>query len=310
VIPNGILLVDKPEGITSHDVVNEVRKKLCVRKVGHAGTLDPFATGLLIIGVGNGTRVLEYLMNHEKVYRVKMRLGIITETFDITGEIVEKRPVNVTESQIIEVLKSFTGTYKQVPPAYSARKYKGEKLYELARKGKIIRLPPREVTVYEIKDISVEGCDISFTAKVSPGTYIRSLCMDVGYALNCGAVAVELRRLSTGSFSVDEAIDVFKIDELEILKHLRKLSSILDFPKVILKREALGKAFNGAKIKVSDIEKFEEFEKNSLVQVIFNNELICIARTERKSSFIRTLMKKEADENLLKPLKVFRGNLT
>lgn len=302
----GILLTDKPEGPTSHDVVNEVRKKLRLKKVGHAGTLDPFASGLLILGIGSGTRILEYLMNHNKVYLVTMRLGTITETFDITGQIVEERPVNLSTEKILQTLKSFVGSYMQVPPAYSARKYKGERLYELAREGKIIRLPPRQVTVYRIEEVAVQGNDITFVTEVSAGTYIRSLCMDVGYALGCGATAVRLRRLSIGPFEVAKAINVFESDERTILSHLRPLSEVLDMPKVYLKTDGYEKAINGNTLRVCDVEKFEKFSKNCLVQVICKDQLLCIAKTERASSFVKTLIDENRNEPLLKPVKVLK----
>lgn len=305
---SGVLLVDKPQGPTSHDIVNEIRKKLQMNKVGHAGTLDPFASGLLVIGIGNGTRILEYLMNHSKVYHVKMRLGIITDTFDITGQIMEQRPVNCSTDQILSAVKSFTGTYTQIPPAYSARKHKGERLYELARKGKIIRLPPKQVTVYKIEDIVIDGNDISFTTEVSAGTYIRSLCMDIGYALGCGATTLELRRISIGPFRVDEAIDVLKNDQQEIFTHVLSLSTVLDMPKVYVKDLGYEKINNGVTLRVHDVEDFEEFSKNDLVQVIYQHQLIGIAKTQRSSTFIKTLIKQNRNEPLLKPIKVLKEN--
>ncbi|MEJ5229735.1 MAG: tRNA pseudouridine(55) synthase TruB [Pseudothermotoga sp.] len=305
-LDSGILLTDKPEGPTSHDVVNEVRKKLKLKKVGHAGTLDPFASGLLVLGIGSGTRILEYLMNHNKVYLVTMRLGLITETFDITGQVVEERPVNLSIERIIKALKSFIGSYMQVPPAYSARRYKGERLYELAREGKIIRLPPRQVTVYRIEQITIQDNDVTFITEVSAGTYIRSLCMDVGYALGCGATAVKLRRLSIGPFEVTKAINVFDSDERTILSHLKPLSEVLDMPKVYLKTEGYERAINGNTLRVNDVEKFEEFSKGCLVQVIYKDELLCIAKTERASSFVKTLIGLNRNEPLLKPVKVLK----
>lgn len=303
---SGVLLIDKPEGPTSHDIVNEVRRKLGVKKIGHAGTLDPFASGLLLIGVGNGTRVLEYLMNHSKVYHVKMRLGIITDTFDITGQIMEQRPVNCSIDQILSSVKSFVGTHTQVPPAYSARKYKGERLYELARSGRIIRLPPKEVTIYRIEDVTIDGSDVSFTAEVSPGTYIRSLCMDIGYALGCGATTLKLRRVSIGPFKVDEAIDIFKISQQEIPNHLLDLSRVLSMPKVYLKTSGYEKIIDGVTLRVQDVENFEEFSKNSLVQVIYQDRLIGIARTQRSSTFMKTLIRQNRNEPLLRPIKVLK----
>ncbi|MFN4190470.1 MAG: tRNA pseudouridine(55) synthase TruB [Pseudothermotoga sp.] len=305
---SGVLPIDKPEGPTSHDIVSEVRKRLGLKKVGHAGTLDPFASGLLLVGVGNGTRVLEYLMNHSKVYHVKMRLGIITDTFDITGQIMEERPVDCSTDQILSVIKSFVGRYTQIPPAYSARKYKGERLYELARKGRIIRLPPREVTIYKIEDITIDGNDVSFTTEVSPGTYIRSLCMDLGYALGCGATTLKLRRVSIGPFKVDNAIDIFKVSHHEILSHLLDLSRVLSMPRIYVKTSGFEKIIDGATLRAQDVENFEDFSKNSLVQVIYKDRLIAIARTQRSSTFTRTLIRQNRNEPLFKPVKVLKEN--
>ncbi|HEY8540865.1 MAG TPA: tRNA pseudouridine(55) synthase TruB [Pseudothermotoga sp.] len=305
---SGVLLVDKPEGPTSHDIVNEVRKRLKIEKIGHTGTLDPFASGLLIIGIGNGTRILEYLMNHNKIYRVKMRLGIITDTFDITGQVMEERSVDCSTEQILNVIKSFVGTYKQVPPAYCARKYKGERLYELARQGKIIRLPPKQVTIYKIEDISIDGNDISFTADVSAGTYIRSLCMDIGYVLGCGATTLKLRRISIGPFTVDKAIDILKADQQEILNNLLDLSRVLDMPRVYLRDCGYEKIIHGNTLKVKDLKSFEDFPKDSLVQVIYQGQLISIAKTQRNSTFVRTLIEQNRNEPLLKPIKVLKEN--
>lgn len=305
---SGILLVDKPKGPTSHDVVEEVRKKLNQKRVGHAGTLDPFATGLLIVGVGNATRLLEYLMSHRKVYRVKMKLGVITDTFDITGKIEEERPCNATEEEIVQVIKSFVGSYVQVPPAYSAKKYKGERLYELARQGKIIRLPPREVTIYRVEDIVIEKPFVSFVVETSPGTYVRSLCMDIGYKLGCGATAVELRRLSVGPFKVEDAIDVYTVDGEELVKRLIPISKVLDFPKVWISDEAKERVLNGMKIHVKDILHYEPFEKDSIVQVFHGERLLCLARSERRSTFLKTLLEHEKNEAVLKPMKVFKEN--
>ncbi len=303
---NGILAVDKPKGITSHDVVEYLRKKLGIKKIGHAGTLDPFATGLLLIGVGSATRLLEYLMKWEKTYQVKMLLGLITDTFDITGKIMEEHEVNVTDEMIRKTINSFVGTYKQIPPAYSARKYKGQRLYELAREGKIITLPPREVTIYEINDVVINGKEVSFVVRASSGTYVRSLCMDIGYALGCGATATELRRLKIGNFTIQQAVDVFKLQTNEITNKMFDPIEVLRFPKVCLKEFGYKKAIEGNAIRVDEVSFFENFSKNDVVQVIYQNKLVCLARAERSSSFVHTLREMERNEVILRPFKVFK----
>ncbi|NUU95932.1 tRNA pseudouridine synthase B [Marinitoga sp. 1135] len=301
---NGFLLVDKPEGITSHDVVNEIRKIFSSKKVGHSGTLDPFATGLLIIGVNKGTRLLEYLQHQDKVYHVKAKLGIITDTFDITGKITEKNEFTNSEIEKLEdTIISFIGKYKQVPPMYSARKYKGKKLYELAREGKIIKMPPKEVEIYDIWNISIKDHgEFEFTCKVSSGTYIRSLIMDIGYKIGCGAVTTELRRLNVGKFSIDKAVELEKISS----ENLIPLLDVLDFPKVILNNEGIENVKHGRQIVVDNIIKFEDFKKDTLVSLIDNkNNLLAIAKAERTSSFINTLINQNRNERVFKLKKVF-----
>lgn len=301
---NGILLVDKPKGITSHDVVEELRKIIGIQQIGHAGTLDPFATGLLVIGLGKATRLLEYLQGERKVYYVKMQLGLVTDTFDITGNVMETHEVNVTPEDLETVIFSFVGRYKQVPPAYSAKKYQGRKLYELAREGKIINLPPREVEIYSISELKLELPFVEFVAEVSAGTYIRSLCMDIGFALGCGATAIELRRLQVGKFRVENSVSLAELKERgELFRYLLPMEMILDFPKVYVKNK--DKIANGIQPKVEDIEKFEDFEKDDLIQVFHNDCLVAIAVAERSSSFIKTLIRQGRNERVLKLRKVF-----
>uniref|UniRef100_A0A7V4NGF1 tRNA pseudouridine synthase B n=2 Tax=Fervidobacterium pennivorans TaxID=93466 RepID=A0A7V4NGF1_FERPE len=314
---SGILLVDKEKGPTSHDIVERIRKLLRIKQVGHAGTLDPFATGLLVVGVGKATRLLEYLQHEDKVYKVKFRLGLITDTFDITGQIMEDHSDDISklsEKEVLDAVKSFIGTYKQVPPAYSAKKYQGKKLYELAREGKIINLPPREVTIYDIWDIKINLPEVEFVAKVSSGTYIRSLCMDIGYKLGCGATAIELRRLSVGRFVVDDAIMIPEVKNLDtqvfeslrelITKNLIPLEKVLDFPKIIVNDQE--KIYNGIQPKVEDLVEYENFKKDQIIQVFHGGKLIAVARAERNSEFIETLKKHNRNERIATLIKVFK----
>jgi len=317
---SGLLLIDKEKGPTSHNIVDRVRKIFKIKQVGHAGTLDPFATGLLVVGLGKATRLLEYLQHNDKIYSVKLRLGIITDTFDITGQLMEdhtQEVSNISHDTVIEAVRSFIGTYAQVPPAYSAKKYQGRKLYELAREGKIINLPPREVTIYDIYNIKISLPEVEFTAKVSSGTYIRSLCMDIGYKLGCGATAVELRRLAVGKFKVDDAVEIPKMNikdatdekEIETListlqKNIIPMERILDFPRAFVK--STEKIFNGIQPKIEDLDKFENFRKNELIQVIADNKLVAVAISERDSDFIETLRRHGRNERIAKLIKVFK----
>ncbi|GAB6189192.1 tRNA pseudouridine(55) synthase TruB [Marinitoga arctica] len=302
---NGFLLIDKPSGITSHDVVDEIRKKFSTKKVGHSGTLDPFATGLLLIGINKGTRLLEYLQHQDKKYYVKAKLGIITDTYDITGEIKEEKKVLKEHiDKLKETILSFKGNYMQVPPMYSARKYQGKKLYEFARKGKIIRMPPREVKIYNIEKIKIyENGTFEFECEVSSGTYIRSLIMDIGYKLELGAVTTELRRLSIGKFNVEDAKPLEKISEKDIVP----MFNMLSFSSVELNDEGVKRALNGNHIFLKHIEKYDEFKKNDYVSLIDNDKnLIAVALAERNSNFLKTLIEHERNERIFKIKKVFK----
>ncbi len=306
---DGILKVDKPSGPTSHDVVDRVRFVANTRRVGHAGTLDPFASGLLLMGIGKGTRMLEYLTHQSKVYDVVMRLGITTDTFDRQGRIIEEKNVFPSIDEVEEALKSFVGEYDQVPPVYSSKKYKGKKLYELARQGKIIRLPPKKVKIERLEIFEIEFPYVHFKVEVSEGTYIRALCRDVGWKLGCGAIAQELRRESIGKFTLQDAIDVYsenaKNEMHKNLLNLEEVSAML-FPTVVTFKSSEFKIANGQKLKVSDLKDFENFNKEQLLRVV-NEEgkLLAIALSERKSSFIRTLKSQKRDEFVIRPKKVF-----
>ena len=306
---SGILLVNKPVGPTSHDIVDYIRKRFKFKKVGHAGTLDPFAEGLLVIGINKGTRILEFFKDDTKVYTAKAKLGLITETFDITGEVREENECNATEKKIIAVFESFVGKYKQVPPAYSARKYKGKKLYELARQGVIIRLPPKLV---EIKWLKVEHVDISkkivrFSTEVSSGTYIRSLAMDVGYKLGCGATLIELKRIKSGRFKIENAIRLENASDEEVLDNIIPIRKVLDFlPGIVIKEDYVKNVMNGAQIYSTNVEKLMgNFGKGERVRIINKNgDLIAIAISERTKNFINTLMKRGIKDRVAKLYKV------
>lgn len=204
----GVLCVDKPLGITSHDVVNRIRRLAGLRRVGHAGTLDPLATGVLLLGLGRTTRLIEYLVGHDKVYETAVRLGQTTATYDAEGEIVAERPFShLTLSQINHALEPFRGDIQQQPPLYSAIKQGGQPLYKLARQGKVdVARPFRAVTIHELTLLSWEPPFLSLRIGCSSGTYIRSLGHDLGEALGCGGHLNALRRLAVGDFSVETAV--------------------------------------------------------------------------------------------------------
>jgi tRNA pseudouridine55 synthase len=203
--PDGIALIDKPSGITSHDAVAIVRRSLGTRKVGHAGTLDPLATGLLVMGVGRATRLLRFLGDLTKVYEGTMRLGVETATLDADGDVTRTAPVDVTDDAIDAAMAAKIGASAQRPPAFSAVKVGGRTLHEAARKGEVIEAPARIVRVDRFERTSRAGDDVGFVAAVSGGTYVRVLAADVGVALGCGAHLTSLRRTAIGPFDVADA---------------------------------------------------------------------------------------------------------
>jgi tRNA pseudouridine55 synthase len=204
---DGLLIVDKPPGWTSHDVVARLRRLTGVRRIGHAGTLDPLATGVLPLGIGQGTRVLEYVSDAEKTYVATVRLGITTDTYDADGTVLETRDCGaVTADQIRAMLAGFVGEIEQRPPAYSAIKQGGVPLYRLARAGRAVEAPPRRVTIFAIEEIRFEPPRVDFSVRCSKGTYIRSLAHDLGERLGCGAHLAALRRTATGGFTLAQAV--------------------------------------------------------------------------------------------------------
>lgn len=208
---NGILNINKPAGKTSHDVVQTIRKLAGGARVGHAGTLDPLATGVLLVCVGQAVRVSEYLIDHDKRYRVRVRLGIETDTYDATGTIVAQRAVNVTRAQVQDALARFVGKQLQLPPAFSAVQKDGVRAYTLARRGIAVERAPRPIEIFSLDVRALALPDVEFDAHCSKGTYIRSLAHDLGERLGCGACLTELTRLASGHFTLD---DSFTLDQL------------------------------------------------------------------------------------------------
>ncbi len=202
---NGILLIDKPAGWTSSDVVAKLGGVLHERRIGHSGTLDPMATGLLVVFVGRATRAVEFAESHEKRYLAALRTGLVTDTQDVTGTPIGGSPRALSEAELEEALRRFRGEIDQIPPMYSAIKVKGQKLYEIARRGGEVERKPRRVRIGELRFLGRDGEDVLLDVRCSKGTYIRTLCHDIGYALGCGACMSALRRLEAGDFSLEDA---------------------------------------------------------------------------------------------------------
>ena len=236
--PCGVLIINKPQGPTSHDIVNRVRRLYSTKKVGHTGTLDPMATGVLVVLIGRAAKACEYSLSDRKKYTATLRLGIETDTEDTTGTILKEYPVNATEADVKNVLTSFKGKIKQIPPMYSALKVGGKKLCDIAREGGTVEREAREIEVYSISAEYINDNDYKLVVECSAGTYIRTLCADIGKALGCGGVMAALRRTHTGEFSLEEAVtpeDLEAMSDEQRLALLRPVESLFaDLPAVAL----------------------------------------------------------------------------
>ncbi|MFA5038463.1 MAG: tRNA pseudouridine(55) synthase TruB [Candidatus Omnitrophota bacterium] len=214
----GILIIDKPAGMTSHDIVDVVRKKLKTKRVGHSGTLDPVATGVLVLLVGGATKLFSKFVHFDKAYEATLRLGVITSTGDCQGKILsEKDTSRITQAQVRDVFASFVGERQQVPPMVSAIKHKGRRLYELARRGIEVERKARAIRIYELNILRMELPEVDFYVKCSKGTYVRRLGEEIGEILGVGGVISRIRRMQLGPFLIEEAIPLEEIDE----HHLR-----------------------------------------------------------------------------------------
>ena len=224
---NGIVIIDKPQDWTSQDVTARLRRVFNTRRIGHGGTLDPMATGVLPVFVGRATRGVEFFEHAEKTYETVLRLGLTTDTEDVWGETLEERPVEVTMETLEKTLESFRGEIMQVPPMYSALKVNGQKLCDLARKGKEVERQPRPITIHELTLLSFAGNEVRLRVRCSKGTYIRTLCKDIGEALGCGGCMQELRRVSAGEYTIEESVPLLALlEESEPEKYLRGVDTM------------------------------------------------------------------------------------
>lgn len=274
---NGILIVNKPSGITSRDVVNIVGKTLNTKKVGHTGTLDPMATGVLVLCLGNALKVCELITANDKEYIAKVILGIETETLDTTSPIINTKKTNITKEEIEKVLNSFKGSYLQEVPKYSAVKINGKKLYEYAREGKEIELPKKMVTIYDIQlvsDITYYNDTTSFYIKttVSKGTYIRSLIRDIGYKLNTYGCMDSLERTRQGIFNIDNSYTLEEIKNNNY-KLLSIEESLPNIPLVEVDNKTLFKIRNGVKLKKFFTGDMAIIKDKNKVVAIYKNDL-------------------------------------
>ena len=244
---DGIVIVDKPQDWTSQDVTARLRRVFNTRRIGHGGTLDPMATGVLPVFVGRATRGVEFFEHAEKTYETVLRLGLTTDTEDITGTVLTETKVSVTEEQIAQTLEAFRGEIMQIPPMYSALKVNGQKLCDLARKGKTVERQPRPITIHELTLLERGENTLRLRVRCSKGTYIRTLCKDIGEALGCGGCMEALRRVSAGEYTIDEAVPLQELLETENPgKYLRGVDTMFrNYPAVNLTANQEKRCRNG-----------------------------------------------------------------
>ena len=250
---NGIVIVDKPEGWTSQDVTARLRRVFNTRRIGHGGTLDPMATGVLPVFVGRATRGVEFFEHAEKTYETVLRLGLTTDTEDISGTVLSEQDAFVTGEELEAVLQKFRGEIMQVPPMYSALKINGQKLVDLARKGKEVERQPRPITIHELTLLGMEADGIHLRVRCSKGTYIRTLCKDIGEALGCGGCMAALRRVTAGEYTIEESVPLQTLLETEEPEqYLRPVDSMFrNYPAVTLTEKQELRCRNGNSFSIS-----------------------------------------------------------
>ncbi|MDQ0059709.1 tRNA pseudouridine(55) synthase TruB [Paenibacillus harenae] len=301
---DGILAVWKPEGWTSHDVVAKVRRILRMKRIGHAGTLDPMVTGVLPLCLGRSTRVVEYLQERPKAYEAVLKLGIATDTEDITGAVLDDQPYpQVSEDAVRTALRRFVGRIDQIPPMYSAVKVDGKRLYELAREGKTVERKSRTVTIYllELLEMKLDQQypEIRFSATCSKGTYIRTLCVDIGKALGVPATMASLTRSMSGGITRDRCLTLERIEELQqsgqLDEHLIDADEAIDHLPIAEVSAAVGKqALLGQKIALTEVSIADVSGDNDEIVRLYNDSRLFIG-----------IFQIDTESALLKPIKVF-----
>lgn len=295
---HGIINVYKEKGYTSHDVVTRLRKILGQKKIGHTGTLDPDAEGVLPVCLGKATKVCDLLADQDKTYQAILLLGQSTDTQDVSGEVLKSAEVTSSIKEVYEAVQAFQGEYAQIPPMYSALKVNGKKLYELAREGKTVERKARQVHIHEIKIHEIVLPRVSMTVSCSKGTYIRTLCHDIGEKLGCGGCMEQLLRTQVGPFYIEDSL---KLEEIEILQDLNQISEHVQaidslfqmYPAVSVKREHLKMLLNGNALYSRQVEKYGIPEREGLVRMY---------DTDGNFHAIYEYLKKE---NRFRPVKMF-----
>jgi len=280
---HGLLLIDKPEGISSFDVVRRVRRICRTRKVGHGGTLDPLATGLLPVAVGHATRLLEYLLEGNKTYRATLRLGITTSTQDSQGDVLRELPwAGLDAQRVAAELQRFVGEQLQLPPMYSALKHQGQPLYRLARSGTEVERTPRRIEIFRISLVRIELPEVCFDVECSKGTYIRTLIHDLGERLGVGAHMTALRRLATGPYRLEQAVSLAELEAHDWSQRpgcgwLDLLQSAACFPQLLLTPDAVNRVANGVPPTLDQTIGVDRLAGGETVALVSEQRLLAVA---------------------------------
>ncbi len=282
----GLILINKPKGITSFSAVNKTKWLAREKRVGHTGTLDPLATGVLPVFIGRATALAGIVLDADKSYIAEVKLGVSTDTCDITGTVLAEKPVEVTEDQLLRVLDKFRGKLKQVPPIYSALKKDGVRLYELARRGETVDIEAREITINRLELLSFEGDTFKIEVDCSKGTYIRSLCRDIGEALGCGATMTELCRTATGGFDISETVSLDDLTRENIENYLLPEETALkNLPEVFVTEKQAIRFGNGGQLAYERL-KNADFKDDQLLRIKHNNIFLGVGFADNQNQQI------------------------
>lgn len=300
---NGILNILKPPGLTSHDIINKIRKKTGFKRVGHAGTLDPEAAGVLPVCVGSATRLIQYMDHRKKVYRAEMKMGLETTTQDTTGEVICRNESMPGKEEIIEVLESFVGEYHQTPPMYSSIKKNGRKLYEIAREGNEVERKKRIKQIHSVNPIRINDKFVMFDVSCSEGTYVRTLCHDAGRKLGCGAAMSFLLRIESCGFLVENAITLEEFQDADdwTTYRLSPDTPLMHLPKAQINPQRTSEVSNGNPIPMNDImisteSLLKNDENEHSYRLYIKDQFIGIGEVQEVASLMKFKMKLSSAE--------------
>ena len=285
----GLLLLDKHEDITSFGAVAKIKKLTGEKRVGHTGTLDPMATGVLPILVGRATVLSQYLIEADKSYNATIKLGIATDSCDITGNVISQSGVNCKDNDIECVLRQFLGRQMQTPPMFSAIKQNGVRMYELARRGEVVDIPAREIEIFSLdkKSCLNEQNEFVIECTVSKGTYIRSLCRDIGEILGCGATLTSLRRTKTAGFDISQCVSLDDLTPQNVSDYILPCDKVVDYlPQIFVSEKQSTRFTNGGQLSLGRI-KYLDFIHNGIYRVYFGEKFLGLGRADKKDNLLK-----------------------